>query len=1191
MYLVSKNMYHILKGVKKMKRNGYRMLSIVLVFSIMFSVVTVNAVNNQISAVSGAISSHEYVKLELNVQNLITIEKEKQEVYLKFVPAESGTYKFYSKGDGDTFGTIYDSEFQEIQSDDDRGENFNFALICELTENQTYYLGSRFLGDADLGNFYVYAQEINIPELSAGMSIEETVDENVLYKFIPKEDNSFKLSISYDDYAYSSYGITLYDSNHNYIASGVDNKITHSFKAGEVYYFEISIMNQVDLKVSLEKVLGISQLEIVSLPHRMTYYKDGIKSLYDYNFEGLQLKATMTDGSVLHWQYHEGDLGEHNVSINAYYNEATDEDSDIVISCAGKTAEFSFVFIENPVESIELVSGRVPELVENVGGWWEGEYFYYSDLDTSNLQFGINYKNGTSEIVQIYDVIDGYTVSPNYYESQYDKPWTLGSNNYFAVEYLGKTISVPVTIIENPVERVELNSAPTREYIWGDVEFGYMWDDKTYDFYPSDMTGLSFTVYYTDGSCKNFTDDDINEYGMIDGQRYYLEHETYHAEVGNFPVVFRYMNHTVEYVVKMAESPVVGIEVIGNPNVTEYDERYAPDFIGMQVRVTYNDSSSMEVSITEDNITYEPDGAVGEPRYIIDVDGHLLDITWVYNENDEECYQLSYLGAICIYDGIEFYKGLEISTIESSNLTLTGENVSLCITYEDGLTEELWLEFVQFSRRDAELLVGFARTQKGILYCRIFEEEENGNLVNYEVYCLGDDWTIPVPPRNPEEYLSYEVIDSQVTITGCEDNITGHVVIPETIDGMPVTRIGEYAFYCCDNLESIIIPQNVISIEKYAFGECGSLTNVMMPEGVVNIGECAFYGCSNLENISLPNSVEQIGDYAFAFCKKLVTIIIPQKVNCIGQYTFGACENLASVIISEGMTSIGEIAFCGCINLVSIAIPEGVKSIGKRAFDGCRKLTSVKIPKSVEYIGESTFYDFFYSQERLITLYYMGSETDWEIVDKEDAFLNANIEIVYDSYIEKDSDNIKLNATKMEISTEVEFIATKVEEKDFLERVLANYVIEGYGINDCMLYDISLTKDNQKVQPEGEVTIAMPIPETVNAADCKVFYIDDSGNAIDMNAVYENGYMVFTTDHFSYYALVELLQTILGDFDETGLVDSDDAIHLLCNTLFGETDYPLNQDADVNGDGTVDSDDAVYLLCHTLFGAESYPLN
>jgi hypothetical protein len=63
-----------------------------------------------------------------------------------------------------------------------------------------------------------------------------------------------------------------------------------------------------------------------------------------------------------------------------------------------------------------------------------------------------------------------------------------------------------------------------------------------------------------------------------------------------------------------------------------------------------------------------------------------------------------------------------------------------------------------------------------------------------------------------------------------------------------------------------------------------------------------------------------------------------------------------------------------------------------------------------------------------------------------------------------------------------------------------------------------------------------------------------------------------------------------GDTDGNEIVNSDDAIYLLYNTLLGEERYPTNQPCDFNADGTVNSDDAIHLLYHTLLGSERYPL-
>ena len=98
------------------------------------------------------------------------------------------------------------------------------------------------------------------------------------------------------------------------------------------------------------------------------------------------------------------------------------------------------------------------------------------------------------------------------------------------------------------------------------------------------------------------------------------------------------------------------------------------------------------------------------------------------------------------------------------------------------------------------------------------------------------------------------------------------VVIPEMIDNIKVTKIGEKTFYWNNSITSIKLPSSITEIEYGTFWGCGSLKSITLPSNLTSIGESAFLGCKSLKSIELPNSVAFIGNSAFERCTSLASI-------------------------------------------------------------------------------------------------------------------------------------------------------------------------------------------------------------------------------------------------------------------------------------------------------------------------------
>ncbi|MDC0550148.1 leucine-rich repeat domain-containing protein [bacterium] len=183
--------------------------------------------------------------------------------------------------------------------------------------------------------------------------------------------------------------------------------------------------------------------------------------------------------------------------------------------------------------------------------------------------------------------------------------------------------------------------------------------------------------------------------------------------------------------------------------------------------------------------------------------------------------------------------------------------------------------------------------------------------------------------------LTYTTTDGEVTITDCDTVATGELVIPNTIDGNPVTSIGDEAFFLCDSLTSITIPDSVTSIGDWVFRNCSSLTSITIPDGVTSIGEYAFYDCSSLTSITIPDSVTSIDDYAFQFCTDLTSITIPDSVTSIGDSAFDSCTSLTSITFLGTAPTAGIEAFTGMANgAVAVVTGENLESYQSNKWNG-----------------------------------------------------------------------------------------------------------------------------------------------------------------------------------------------------------------------------------------------------------------
>lgn len=192
-------------------------------------------------------------------------------------------------------------------------------------------------------------------------------------------------------------------------------------------------------------------------------------------------------------------------------------------------------------------------------------------------------------------------------------------------------------------------------------------------------------------------------------------------------------------------------------------------------------------------------------------------------------------------------------------------------------------------------------------------------------------------PVSPSE-RTCDVIDCVYDGSSSEINIAPSVIYKGV--SMKVQNVQPYTFYNNQNIKKL--NYNIAgSIGKYICNGCTNLQTVVIGQNVTSVEEYAFNGCTKLEDVVLSDSVGKVGQYAFSGCTGLKSVVIGDGVKNIGYSAFSDCSEMESINIGKGTETIDQYAFQNCSKLSSIRIPGAVNNINSYAFSGCKGLKNV----------------------------------------------------------------------------------------------------------------------------------------------------------------------------------------------------------------------------------------------------------
>jgi hypothetical protein len=201
--------------------------------------------------------------------------------------------------------------------------------------------------------------------------------------------------------------------------------------------------------------------------------------------------------------------------------------------------------------------------------------------------------------------------------------------------------------------------------------------------------------------------------------------------------------------------------------------------------------------------------------------------------------------------------------------------------------------------------------------------------------------------------------DTNGNATTLGTSLNGNIIIPNTVGGYTVKRIGKRAFAQCA-IQTVTIPDTVTEISDTVFASCSVLNTVTFGNNsqCTTLGSTAFYSTDRLVTIALPNSLLSIGQACFQLSKKLPSITIPASVTTMTGQCFAHCTLLTTVVFEQGsqLTNFGSSMFINT-GIQSITLPDSMTDIPSFTFRDCVDLTSITIPDSVTSISEYAFWD------------------------------------------------------------------------------------------------------------------------------------------------------------------------------------------------------------------------------------------